>query len=334
MKKIIKAQNGLRNRLKRVQSNTDSWGSPKIEYYNKPGLEGDGDIYGITLGPELTYFDRQLSGKNLRQNRNLYKTADEYWNYLNSDEGKASDDYKLWGNALRYIQDGNDENGISYRRKAFDEILNKFRVGQTFNRRSFNNLATLLNNLNEIGNVKSKTRAAFDYAFDKQFSEQDRQKADELISKFIPNARLTNGKSLSEIQTDDYGYQLSDNEKQQIDNQLNNNLVTPMYNRSQTRQWLRDNNINPYKYTGAQRRALRRVLNGIGNNNDIAITHNMGIPDIMINPNTTTSPVDTPIQSQSNPYDIYTNVTAYVKNGTKLIPRNVVKRFKQNRNNF
>lgn len=48
-------------------------------------------------------------------------------------------------------------------------------------------------------------------------------------------------------------------------------LNIPTYinaNRSETRDWMRSNNINPYSVTGAMRAAARRIRAGQGNNND------------------------------------------------------------------
>lgn len=52
---------------------------------------------------------------------------------------------------------------------------------------------------------------------------------------------------------------------------------TTEYDRSDIRQYLRDLGYNPYQFTGAQRRALRMVRNGVGTDSDKAIVKQMGI---------------------------------------------------------
>ena len=56
------------------------------------------------------------------------------------------------------------------------------------------------------------------------------------------------------------------------------------FDRTQTRQWLRDNGFNPYSLTGAQRKALRMILNGQGTDEDknlIGLTN--GLSEILTN---------------------------------------------------
>lgn len=52
---------------------------------------------------------------------------------------------------------------------------------------------------------------------------------------------------------------------------------TVEYDRSDIRQYLRDLGYDPYQFTGAQRRALRMVRNGVGTDSDKAIVKQMGI---------------------------------------------------------
>lgn len=49
------------------------------------------------------------------------------------------------------------------------------------------------------------------------------------------------------------------------------------YDRTGIRQLIRDRGFNPYQFSGAQRRALRMVLNGQGTDTDRAIVSGMGI---------------------------------------------------------
>lgn len=49
------------------------------------------------------------------------------------------------------------------------------------------------------------------------------------------------------------------------------------YNRSDIRQLIRDKGVNPYSFTGDQRKALRMMMNGQGTDQDKAIVQAMGI---------------------------------------------------------
>ena len=83
---------------------------------------------------------------------------------------------------------------------------------------------------------------------------------------------------------------------------------TIQFDRSATRQWLRDNGFNPYSLTGAQRKSLRMILNGQGTDEDknlIGLTNGLS--------------------------EILTNYKYLKQGGTmNILPsRNIVKRFKQ-----
>ena len=54
-------------------------------------------------------------------------------------------------------------------------------------------------------------------------------------------------------------------------------VVPQTYNRAQVREFLRNKGINPYNFTGDQRRAVRMVLNGQGTDEDKALVQSMGI---------------------------------------------------------
>lgn len=58
-----------------------------------------------------------------------------------------------------------------------------------------------------------------------------------------------------------------------------NTITAPQitYDRTGIRQLIRDRGFNPYQFSGAQRRALRMVLNGQGTDTDRAIVSGMGI---------------------------------------------------------
>lgn len=57
------------------------------------------------------------------------------------------------------------------------------------------------------------------------------------------------------------------------------NVQTPArtFNRSEIRQYMRDKGVNPYSFTGDQRKALRMVMNGQGTDDDKAIVQGMGL---------------------------------------------------------
>ena len=57
------------------------------------------------------------------------------------------------------------------------------------------------------------------------------------------------------------------------------NVETPArtFNRSEIRQYMRDKGLNPYSFTGAQRKALRMIMNGQGTDEDKAVVQGMGI---------------------------------------------------------
>lgn len=92
--------------------------------------------------------------RNIRDNRNMYKTVDDYWNYLNSDEGKKSNDFQLWSNIMR-TQDG------ALNREVFDNVMSKYGISGNLGRRDSGRLANVLNTLNEIGTNGSEARKAF-----------------------------------------------------------------------------------------------------------------------------------------------------------------------------
>lgn len=53
--------------------------------------------------------------------------------------------------------------------------------------------------------------------------------------------------------------------------------VPQTYNRTQVREFLRNKGVNPYSFSGDQRRAVRMVLNGQGTDEDKALVQSMGI---------------------------------------------------------
>ena len=53
--------------------------------------------------------------------------------------------------------------------------------------------------------------------------------------------------------------------------------VPQTYNRTQVREFLRNKGVNPYDFSGNQRRAIRMILNGQGTDQDKALVQSMGI---------------------------------------------------------
>lgn len=100
--------------------------------------------------------------RNIRDNRNMYKTVDDYWKYLNSDEGRNSNDFRLWQNIMR-TQDGN------LNREVFDEVMSKYGISGNLGRRDSGRLANVLNTLNEIGTNGSEARKAFINSYNTAF---------------------------------------------------------------------------------------------------------------------------------------------------------------------
>lgn len=89
----------------------------------------------------------------------------------------------------------------------------------------------------------------------------------------------------------------------------NLNLNVPTYvtaDRSQTRDWMRSNNINPYSVTGAMRVAVRRIRAGQADDND----------KLLVKGNE----------------QLYNLLKGYYKKGGQLPSRNPVERFKQKQN--
>lgn len=58
---------------------------------------------------------------------------------------------------------------------------------------------------------------------------------------------------------------------------LNINVPQQTYDRTRIREFIRNKGINPYSFSGAQRRALRMVMNGQGTDNDKLLVKGMNI---------------------------------------------------------
>ena len=168
---ITKAQNGFKiNGPYASQAEVDRWNKNLHKPYhfdvvpenqrmdntqvdNTYVAPGSYNLQGVT-------FNR----RNIRDNRNMYKTVDDYWNYLNSPEGMKSNDFQLWSNIMR-TQDG------ALNREVFDDVMSKYGISGNLGRRDSGRLANVLNTLNEIGTNGSEARKAFINSYNKAFDE-------------------------------------------------------------------------------------------------------------------------------------------------------------------
>lgn len=143
----------------------------KPQEYIAPGSY---NLQGVTFNRE-----------NIRDNRNIYKTVDDYWNYLNSDEGRNSNDFRLWQNIMR-TQDGN------LNREAFDEIMSKYGISGNLGRRDSGRLANVLNTLNEIGTNGSEARKAFIDSYNTAFVPATEARVANVVSDGTPTSTKIN----------------------------------------------------------------------------------------------------------------------------------------------
>ena len=168
---IIKANNGFKiNGPYASQAEVDRWNKNLHKPYhfdvvpenqrmdntqvdNTYVAPGSYNLQGVT-------FNR----RNIRDNRNMYKTVDDYWKYLNSPEGMKSNDFQLWSNIMR-TQDG------ALNREVFDDVMSKYGISGNLGRRDSGRLANVLNTLNEIGTNGSEARKAFINSYNKAFDE-------------------------------------------------------------------------------------------------------------------------------------------------------------------
>lgn len=102
--------------------------------------------------------------------------------------------------------------------------------------------------------------------------------------------------------------------------------ATKTYNRSQTRDYMRDLGLNPYDYTGAERKALRMYLNGTGDDKDKVIAQNIiGTPQFTTY--TPSSDFTKKLTMLDAPLTLKYNMK-FEKGG--LISKNPIERFKIN----
>lgn len=141
-----------------------------------------------------------LNSGNVRSNRNLYRNVDEYYDWLNTDAGANSDDYKLFANTGLWAPNISEEN----RRAAFNEMMNQYGISGNLGRRDSGRLANLLNNLSSLGN-NSDMRGAFVDAYNNALDEASRTGSDgtvysnsrvrDLFDKVVVNPAIRYGSS-------------------------------------------------------------------------------------------------------------------------------------------
>ena len=85
------------------------------------------------------------------------------------------------------------------------------------------------------------------------------------------------------------------------------------FNRAATRQYLRELGLNPNSFNGAQRKALRRMKNGIGTKNDALLVKEMGLTDLF---------------EHKEP-----ELNLVARQGGQLVSRNLIQRFKTRKEN-
>lgn len=166
------------------------------------------------------------------------------------------------------LASGNNFNGL-----ISDDARNKLIATGKFDNNSFSsvqNFQTALNNYfanDGAGSITvddkwgNQTQKAFDLALAKAGESHGQT--------FNPNVNQYNNTIETPLSTVSYGY--TPTEKIQV--------TTPqrIYNREDVRDFIRSRRKNAYGFSGAQRRALRMVLNGQGTDTDRAIVSGMGI---------------------------------------------------------
>lgn len=163
---------------------------------------------------------------------------------------------------------GNNFNGL-----ISDDARNRLIATGKFDNNSFSsvqNLQTALNNYfanDGVGSITvddkwgNQTQKAFDLALAKAGESHGQV--------FNPNLNQYNNTIETPLSTVSYGY--TPTEKIQV------TIPQRIYNRADIRDFIRSKGKNAYGFSGAQRRALRMVLNGQDTDTDRAIVSGMGI---------------------------------------------------------
>ena len=99
------------------------------------------------LQEQVVTLQNPLNRDTIRSYRdNGFNNIDEYYNWLNTDKGKNSDQGKIWNNYLAFTAVAN--NPEEARRKAFDAIMAQAKVSGNFGRRDSKRLAEQLQKMN------------------------------------------------------------------------------------------------------------------------------------------------------------------------------------------
>ncbi len=99
------------------------------------------------LQEQVVTLQNPLNRDAIRSYRdNGFNNTDEYYNWLNTDKGKNSDQGKIWNNYLAFTAVAN--NPEEARRKAFDAIMAQAKVSGNFGRRDSKRLAEQLQKMN------------------------------------------------------------------------------------------------------------------------------------------------------------------------------------------
>ena len=99
------------------------------------------------LQEQVVTLQNPLNRDAIRSYRdNGFNNTDEYYNWLNTDAGKNSDQGKIWNNYLLFTAGA--DNPEEARRKAFDAIMAQAKVSGNFGRRDSKRLAEQLQKMN------------------------------------------------------------------------------------------------------------------------------------------------------------------------------------------
>lgn len=274
-KKIVKAQWGLRTREDGVIVNSagipvgKSIRESSYEYEKKfpedklilPGLYQDtntGDIYSPNNKDSNRdyYYFKVLDGPSPIQNGTYYETKDA--------SGKVIERDRYFGGKKHPLPIGT--NGS----KTLTPKKHKSNSVQQRNPGAYHNITTWQNKLKDFyepgtfavdGIWGKNSEAAYQkYLQLANIPELSQEEAKEIKAQKMP------------VTPSIYSSM----------NPVEKNLKIPLsvpqtYNRTQVREFLRNKGVNPYSFSGDQRRALRMVLNGQGTDEDKALTQSMGI---------------------------------------------------------
>ena len=305
-RKIVKAQWGLKTRDDGVIVN--SAGIPvgksimesSYEYERNyphdklilPGLYQDVQTKGVYSPYNMDSqgnYNQVISGPSPIQNGTYYETKDASGKIIDRGRyfGGKKHSLPIGPESKKSSQNNSNQKTINTpNQKTANKGQSTYKTNKLYRKISnpgaYHNITTWQNKLKDfyapgtfkVDGIWGKNTEA---AYQKYLLDQSNKKVLDSLSSITPLTNLSNPI---------------------IENPSNINIQVPKqtYNRTQIREFLRNKGVNPYQFTGAQRKALRMILNGQGTDEDIALVQGMGI----------------------------------FKQGGNLLPsRNIVKRFKQ-----